>query len=65
MGLYEKIYDRAKKKGLTIREIEEALGFSRSSIYKWNLNVPGIDRVKKVADYLGITVDELLKKAEV
>ncbi|MDQ0153672.1 transcriptional regulator with XRE-family HTH domain [Moryella indoligenes] len=61
MGLYEKIRDKAKAKGITISEIEADLGFSRSSIYKWNVNIPGIDRVKKVADYLGVSIEELMK----
>lgn len=44
--------------------LENELGFSRSSICKWDVNTPGIDKVKKVADILGCTVDDLLKSKE-
>ena len=40
--------------------MEEDLGFTRSSIYKWDRHQPSIGNLKKVADYFGITVDELI-----
>ena len=43
-------------------KLEEILGFPRSSICKWNDNEPGIRKVQKVADYLGVPIEELLKE---
>lgn len=59
--LYEKIKEKAKKKGIPIYKIEKNCGFSQGSMCKWNEASPSWDRVKKVADYLSTTVDELIK----
>lgn len=59
--LYDNVKTICKKKGITISKIESDLGFSRSSICKWNENEPGIQKVKSVAEYLGISIDELVR----
>ena len=61
MSIYENIKKECSKRGISVFALEKALGFSRSSIYKWDVNTPGIDKVKKVADSLECTVDKLLK----
>jgi transcriptional regulator with XRE-family HTH domain len=50
-----------KSKRIPIYELEDKLGLSRTSISRWDKNSPSVDKVKKVADFLGVTVDELLK----
>lgn len=57
MGLYEQIRDVAKKNGYSINKLEQDLGFARSSINKFNKNKPSIDKLQKIADLLGVTVD--------
>lgn len=47
---------------ISIRELEQACGFSRDTIAKWEDHVPRADRLKSVADYFGVTMDSLLKK---
>lgn len=58
------IYDNIKKicseRNISIRSIEETLNFSNGCIRKWNENEPGIRKIKKVADYLGVSVLRLL-----
>lgn len=60
------IYDNVKRicavKKCSINMVENDLNFPRGSICKWNTNVPSVAKVKKVADYLDVTVDELLKE---
>lgn len=60
--LYDKVKKLCEKNGFTITRLERDLGFPRSYICKWNENIPSVTKVKAVADYLGCTVDELLKK---
>lgn len=60
--LYENIKQHAKKKGMTITELENRAGLSRGHISKWKKNVPKIDSLQKVADVLGVTVNTLLKE---
>ena len=59
--LYDKIKEIAKKNSIPIYKIEEDCSFAQGSMCKWNEISPSWDKVKKVADYLGTTVDELIK----
>ena len=45
---------------MTILKLESDLGFPRSSICKWNDNEPGVSKVKKVADYLKVDINQLI-----
>ena len=60
MGLYEQIRDIAKFKGYSINRLEKELGFARSSINKFNKNIPSVDKLQQIADFLGVTVDYLM-----
>ncbi len=60
--LYNNVKTICKKKGTNPTKIEKDLGFSNGSICKWNESDPGISKVQKVAAYLGISIDELLKE---
>lgn len=59
--LYSKIKKICQLKGISIRQLEADLEFSSGSVCKWDENVPSWDRVTKVADYLGISLEELIK----
>ena len=54
----------AKQKGIPLAKIERACELGERSLYRWDTNYPSVDKVKKVADYLGVTVDELLKEEQ-
>ncbi len=58
--LYDNVKRLCEEKGVSILSLEKVLGFPRSSICKWNENEPGIRKVQKVADYLGVSIEELL-----
>lgn len=51
--------------GISVRQLEIALGFKNGIIGRWDTNRPSIDRVKTVADYFGVTVDELIREEAV
>lgn len=59
--LYDNIKKICEKKGITIMQLEQTLEFPRSYICKWNNNEPGIRKVQKVADYLGVAIEDLLE----
>lgn len=61
MLLYDNIKKLCRKKGISISELEKALDFPRSYICKWNGNEPGIRKVQKVANYLGVPIEDLLE----
>lgn len=59
--MYTQIKRLSKEQKLPIAKIEEMCGLSKGAIYKWDTNVPSVISVAKVADILGVTVDDLLK----
>ena len=60
--LYDKIKEVAKTKSLSIYRIERDLGFSNGSLRKWKNSTPSATSLKKVANYLNVTSDELLEE---
>lgn len=64
MPIYNNIKAVCKSRGVSISKLEEDLGFTRSSLYKWDRHQPSIGNLKKVADYFNITVDELISEAQ-
>ena len=60
--IYDKICTIAKEKGISINRLEREANVSTGSICKWGINVsPTVKNIKKVADVLGCSVDELLE----
>ena len=53
---------REHKTNITNLEKEVGLGFG--TVYKWGKVSPSVDNLKLVADYFGVTVDELLSDLE-
>ena len=43
-------------------QLEEKLGFARSSIYKWDKHCPSVEKVSKVADYFGVDIKYFLEE---
>lgn len=57
MPIYTNIKKTCKQKGISVTKLEADLGFARSTIYKWDTHQPGIGKLKKVSDYLGVTME--------
>lgn len=59
--IYQNIKSIAKSKKISIRKIEKETGLKLGSIYHWDEIEPGVNKVSKVANYLGTTVEELTR----
>lgn len=59
--LFDNVKALCNKRGITVWRLEKDLGFPNGGIRKWSESDPGIRKVQKVADYLGTTIEELLK----
>lgn len=59
--MVEKIEKLCEKKKTTITALERELGFGRCTILKWKKSSPSVDKLKKVADYFEISIDELIE----
>lgn len=62
MDIYERIKLAAASKGYSINRLEQELGFPRSSIAKFKTNNPSTDKIVKIADLLGVSVDSLARE---
>ena len=59
--LFDKIKALCEKKRCVGVETGKRLRFSNRSVSKWNESEPGIRKVQKVADYLGVAIEDLLE----
>ena len=50
-----------EKKGVSIWAVERATGIGNGVIARWETSSPRVENLKLVADYFGVTVDDLLK----
>lgn len=66
MEFCEKLQELRKQKGLTQEELSAALYVSRTAVSKWESGrgYPGIDSLKAISKYFGVTIDALLSGEE-
>lgn len=62
--LATKIRSLCRERGISITDLEKKADLGKNTIYYWNDIEPGVEKVKRVADVLGVTVDELLREEE-
>lgn len=60
MDIYGRIKELAYVQKISIRRLEENIGFGNGTINRWAKTTPGVDKLEKVADYFGVSVDYLL-----
>jgi transcriptional regulator with XRE-family HTH domain len=58
--ILENIKSLAKSKGVSITQVEKECGIGKNSVYRWDKCSPSVDSVKRVADYFGVAIDELV-----
>lgn len=63
MNLGEKIYDLRFRNGMSQEALADKLGVSRQAVSKWENNsaVPDIDKLLKMSEFFGVSLDELVK----
>lgn len=63
--IYQNILRLCQERGITIRQLEEQSGVGNGIVHNWKTrSVPKVDKLKKVADYLNVTLDELVSEPE-
>lgn len=60
MTVFERIEDLRKSKGISQGKLEKELGFSNGSISKWRTSAPTVERLQKLADYFGVSIEYLM-----
>lgn len=64
MTLKERIKKLADEQNLSLPALESKLGFGNSTIVKWDKSTPNADKLNKVAQYFGVSMDYLLTGKE-
>lgn len=60
--IYDNILKHAKEKGMSIQSIEKACNLSNGLISKWrDNNNPKLDNLRRVADCLGVSIEQLIE----
>lgn len=62
--LLDNIKRLCEKNKTSICAVERATGIGNGTIGGWHSRSPRLDTVKKVADYFGVTVDDLLMNGD-
>lgn len=60
--IYDVIKRMAEERNVSIYQIEKELKLSNGSISKWNVSDPTVSKLQKVATYLGVTTEEILRE---
>mgnify|MGYP001623019429 FL=1 len=60
MTVFERIEELRKAKNVSQGKLEKELGFSNGSISKWRNSTPTYERLQKVAEYFGVSVEYLM-----
>lgn len=59
--LFSRIEALCEKHGVTIASLERSVGLGNGTIRLWVESSPKVKSLKAVADYFGVTIDELMK----
>ncbi len=61
MSVKENIQTLCKEHNISGKDLEEQLGFGKGYVSKIDKSNPNISKLRKIADYFGVTVDYILK----
>lgn len=57
--IYERIVAECEKRGISIAKLEQMSGLGNATIRGWVNGSPKVETLQKVANALGMTLDEL------
>lgn len=64
MDIRDRIRELANSEGLNIPQLEKALGFGAGTISRWNKSAPSADKLAKIAERYGVTVDYIMGRSD-
>lgn len=59
--ILKKIEKIAKDNNISIGALEKKLGFGNATIRSWDKCSPSVEKLKKVADYFGVSIEYFLE----
>lgn len=64
MTTFERIRNLCKGRKISINDLENALGYSKNTLYRLKTQTPGADKLEAIADYFDVSTDYLLGRTE-
>lgn len=62
--IYERIVELCKGKGISISRLEKECGLGNATIRGWKNSSPKVDNLIVVANYFGVSINDLLREGE-
>lgn len=62
--MFERIKELCRKRGISVNDLENSLGYSKNTLYRLKTQNPGADKLKDIADYFDVSVDYLLGRTD-
>lgn len=62
--MLERILELCSQQNITVAALEAKLGFGNGTIKKWKKSEPSVLKLKKVADYFGVSIDYFFEDTE-
>jgi len=62
--IFESIRKLCQKMGISISKLERETGLGNGTICRWKQCDPTVSKLKRVADYLGVSLDSLASATE-
>lgn len=62
--MFERIEELAAIRKMTLTEVARALDWNEKTFYHWKKTTPSVDKVQKVAEYFGVTMEYLLNGSD-
>ena len=61
---FEKVRELARKKDLSLNQVEEKLGYSKNTLYSLKRQKVSSERLQEIADYFNVSTDYLLGRTD-
>jgi len=60
MEIVSVIKELCRDRGVSMAKLEREMGFAAGSICKWDSKIPSVERIARVADYFGVSIDYIM-----
>lgn len=64
MTTFERVRNLCKDRKISINDLENALGYSKNTLYRLKTQTPGSDKLEAIADYFDVSTDYLLGRTD-
>lgn len=62
--IYEQVMRLCAEKKVSVAKLERETGLGNGTIGRWVKSSPSVENAKKVAEFFGVTLDELIKEGK-